>query len=137
MPPLLRDVSEKANSVAELFHTPFLTLIWRLAFIAAIGIGAYAFNAYKHAMITDDSTVQQLLTDTASQRALVTSHEMFIQDQSKANAKLDTYFREARDDRDKINISITSLSQHLSDQDKTLDRIEGRLDSHLDSAPSR
>lgn len=126
---VLKDMSDKANAVAELFHTPFLTIVWRMAIVAFLGIALYAFNAYKHEAITGDSTVVQILTDAAATRALLTSHEVFIQEQAKSNVKLDNYFKEAREDRDKLNVGLTKLETHLTDQDSRLDRIERKQDS--------
>jgi hypothetical protein len=128
MPSSLKDVQEKASAIADLFHTPFLTLVWRAGLVVGAGVGIYAFNAYKHDMITSDQTVKDLLTETASTRALITTHEVFIQEQSKANAKLDAYFQEARKDRQDITTSLTKLETHLSDQDSRLDRIERKQD---------
>ena len=136
----MKDMADKANAIAELFHTPFITLVWRFVIILLLAVSIGAARYYRHDWITSDETVQQLLAEQATTKAAVASHEVFMQQQSISNGKLEAYFKESRDDREKtrqeqektataLSTTLATFGAHLDDQKERLDRIERKVDS--------
>lgn len=136
----MKDVADKANAIAELFHTPFITLVWRLflAILVVVCLGAAKY--YRHDWIASDETVKELVSQQATQKASVASHEVFMQQQAISNGKLEAYFKESREDREKtrqeqektataLSTTLATFGAHLDDQKERLDRIERKVDS--------
>jgi len=96
--------------------------------LISIPVGIYAFNAYKHEMVSQDPDVLAVKADTTALKATLAKHDSFIEEQALVNARLSEFFKESRNSREDISNKLTGIGQSLTDQEKRLDRIEVRLD---------